>query len=96
MTKTQNKFPFVEVEWEDALSVVKWSDDLSKIKPPTVLTRGWLVHESLTYIILAGTICQDGPDLGYGELICLPLGIIVNIFPLNVQYEGDGDLQENA
>jgi hypothetical protein len=76
----------VEVEWEDAISIGKWMDDFASIKPPTCVTRGWLVHETTDFIILAGTISEAAD---YGEIICLPIGMIVNIYPLSVSYKGE-------
>lgn len=92
LSKSQTKptWPFVEVEWEDATSVSKWTSlDIEKLRPPTVYTRGWLVHDGLDYVVIAATYVVDDNEYTFGELISIPRGCIVNLSSLIVNFQGE-------
>lgn len=73
---------YVEVDWADAVSSLKWADNGKFPSPQTFTTRGWLVFETLDHIVLAGTVGWDIDLWIYGEVISLPRGCIEHITPL--------------
>ena len=59
----------VTVYWTDARSDDEWQsfEDAAILKPSTVITRGWLVHEDEDCV----RICRDwieGEDMGGGYI----------------------------
>lgn len=78
-------YPFVEIEWEDAMSLDEWVRPDKMPHPPLVVTRGWLVQETERYLVLAGTYGID-PHLEFGEVRVLPKGMIVKVRQLEGRF----------
>lgn len=73
---------FIEVQWVDAASNEAWSDASDDMSPPTMITRGWLIKETETYIVLANSLHKDTKDFGGSNSI--PKGMVTSIRKLKV------------
>ncbi len=81
------KLKYVEVEWADAVSIAAWRDLECLPKPARCVTRGWVVKETDTYIVTAGTVMyrKDGTVDVVGELLAIPkAGMVVKTRRLKV------------
>ena len=72
--KLKVPFKFVEIEWADAHSTDAWVEESSLPEPAPIISRGWLVKDTKTYVVVAGTIA---PAIGkepmqLGEIIAIP------------------------
>lgn len=67
-------YKFVEVKWIDSASTSTWSTLKDLAEPVTILTRGWLVRDEETYVVLAGSRClkTDHDTEIFGEHITIP------------------------
>ncbi len=76
---TRKKKPrFVEVHWQDAISIATWvaADNLEKeARTPDIVSRGWLLVENDRQIIIAGTISSSE----VGEVIGIPKGMLIKV-----------------
>ncbi len=73
----KGKLKFVEVSWMDAHSVATWVDAGETLPSPVAcVTRGWLVEDTPTHLVLAGTLSlnRSGVVHGFGEVIAIPKG----------------------
>lgn len=73
---------FLEVEWVDAASNEAWSDASDDMSPPTMVTRGWLIKETDTYIVLANSLNKNSKDFGGSNSI--PKGMLLATRKLKV------------
>lgn len=73
-------WPRVEVTWLDTVH-----EDDTWIKPedfplPAVCyTRGWLIKEGEDFIVIAGTIDENGEKSSVGDVNTIPRGCVVEI-----------------
>ena len=71
-------YKYVEVKWLDATgenSVIDIEDAL-KMKPARVTSHGYLIKDTIGFIIIAGTKYDDGM---VSELVCIPKKWILKI-----------------
>ncbi len=71
------KLKFVEVNWMDAHSVATWVDDVADYPAPVAcVSRGYVVKETDTFLVLAATVSSNpsGTVRGFGEVIAIPKG----------------------
>lgn len=74
------QFPdLVIVEWGDAWTSGKWSDDDSSNEPVQVVTIGWVEKQDKKGITVVGRICNDDGELGTGVRSFIPAGMITKI-----------------
>lgn len=74
---------FVEVVWLDAASHEGWVEVDGDNEPMQIITRGWLIKETSTYIMLAASLQVDvAATVGSTQII--PLGMIVSQRELKV------------
>jgi hypothetical protein len=73
-------WPFIEVIWDDAASNSKtWVTVGEVTGPEQVITRGWLVKETDSYIAIAGSVPnEDLDELTVGNTMTIPKGMIVS------------------
>ncbi len=74
---TISKLKFVEVCWVDAHSVATWVDDVEDYPEPVAcVSRGYVVKETNTFLVLAATVSlnKNGEIRGFGEVIAIPKG----------------------
>lgn len=75
---------FVEVEWVDAVSNEAWSASSDDMSPSTMVTRGWLIKETDTYIVLANSLHKETKD--FGGTNSIPKGMQLAVRKLKVSY----------
>lgn len=80
-------FKFVEVEWLDANSGSGWEELKDIPQPARVLTRGWLISETLDGITVAGTWspsegCNRHEE--FNQTISIPNGMLVELRDLEL------------
>lgn len=80
---------YVEVEWSDPVSTIKWIEGETFPKPQRCLTRAWLVQDDMDAITLAATISDDDGRWVYSEIVTLPRGCIDAITPLRIEVPGE-------
>lgn len=68
---------FMEIVWDDAVSNDGWVDVGVDATPERIVSRGWLIKETDTYITLAGAIYQRHGDT-IGSTQTIPVGMIVS------------------
>jgi len=87
MTRTvKRKLPherFVEVVWNDAASNEGWVELDADTEPMQIITRGWLIKENTSYLVLAGSLQLDNANT-VGSTQIIPLGMIVSRRELKV------------
>jgi hypothetical protein len=66
---------FIEIEWEDAASNDGWISKEEDTSPVIIVSRGWLVRETDTYITIANSIHKFS-DQQVGGTQTVPLGMI--------------------
>lgn len=74
---------FVEVVWNDAASDEGWVDLSADSEPMKIITRGWLIKEYPSYIVLAASLQVDNKDT-VGSTQIIPLGMIITQRELKV------------
>ena len=72
-------FPFVEIIWDDAASNSQtWVEVGDITGPEQVVTRGWLVKETNSYVCIAGSVANEAiEDETVGNTMTIPKGMIV-------------------
>ncbi len=80
----RKRLRFVEVMWDDAVSVATWVDPLKELPAVTkCVSRGWLLHDDKTQVTLASTVqVSNGSDVG--EVLTIPRGMVQKIRTLKV------------
>lgn len=74
---------FMEVVWDDAVSNDGWVSVDEDATPERVVSRGWLIKKTDTYIVLAGAIYErHGNTVGSTQTI--PCGMIQSSRELKV------------
>lgn len=73
---------YVEVEWSDPVSTVKWVESMNPPPPQKCLTRGWLVEDGLDFIVLVGTVSDDDDHWSWSEVLSLPRGCVDSLVEL--------------
>lgn len=74
---------FMEVVWDDAVSNDGWVDVEEDAKPERIVSRGWLIKETDSYLLLAGAVYErHGKTIGSTQTI--PTGMIVSRRKLKV------------
>lgn len=68
---------FVEVVWNDAASHDGWVQIDADAEPMQIMTRGWLIKETATYLVLAASLQLDN-ETTVGSTQIIPLGMIVS------------------
>ncbi len=66
---------FVEVTWMDAHSTADWLSVGEELPSPvSCVSRGWLIEDKPTHLVLAGTLSLNlaGNVYGFGEVIAIP------------------------
>ena len=87
--KMNPKWKFVEVVWEDAVSLVQWGSEENLPRIQTCTTRGWLVREELDYIVLCATVGENPEEENsLSEIIAIPMGCIQAFNELRIEYKG--------
>jgi len=79
MKEMRERWPFVEVKWRDACRAMGW---LSLDKLPhqiVVLTRGWLIAQDNTEIVVCASISGEGEETEFGEIIAVPKGCVIEV-----------------
>lgn len=73
-------YPFVEIIWDDAASNSEtWVTAEQITGPEQVITRGWLVKETDTFVALAGSVANEDLDEDHvGNTMTIPKGMIVS------------------
>ena len=61
------------IRWRDAHSACGWMSREELMEPSRVTTVGFLVHETDEFIVVAGSLTDDGDD-EMGEVISIPTG----------------------
>lgn len=74
---------YVEVVWNDAASNDGWVELDGDDTPQQIITRGWLIKEYPTYIVLAASL-QIGNANTVGSTQIIPIGMIVSRRELKV------------
>jgi hypothetical protein len=71
-------FRFVEIHWHDAIGVAGgWVKDDELPTPIPHISRGWLVRDEPDHVVIAASFGHDDKgELGYGEVLCIPRGMI--------------------
>lgn len=77
-------YKFVEVQWLDAVSWSAWHELEGKFKPAPIITRGWLIQDKKTYVVLA-TSMDASQKAGPGGLWTIPRGMITDIYEINIK-----------
>jgi hypothetical protein len=80
------KLPFdtyLEVVWNDAASHEGWVDIDGDNEPMQIITRGWLVRETPSYVMLAASL-QMAVATTVGSTQIIPVGMIVSRRELKV------------
>lgn len=81
MTKTYKPpYPFVEIIWDDASSNSEsWTSIKDIAAPEQVMTRGWLVKETDSYVSVASSVPnEDLHEEIVGNTMTIPVGMIVS------------------
>jgi hypothetical protein len=80
MMAAKEIYPFVEIVWDDAASNVNsWVSPQDLAKPERILSRGWLVREDDTYVVVAASIVAEGTiEDDVSNTTCIPKGMIVD------------------
>lgn len=74
---------FMEIVWDDAVSNDGWVSVDEDATPERVVSRGWLIKKTDTYIVLAGAIYErHGNTVGSTQTI--PCGMIQSSRELKV------------
>jgi len=74
---------FIEVVWDDAVSNDGWVSVDEDATPERVVSRGWLIKRTDTYLVLAGAVYErHGNTVGSTQTI--PIGMIVSERELKV------------
>lgn len=76
----KRKLPFekyVEVIWNDAASHDGWVEIDADAEPMQIITRGWLIKEYPTYLVLAASLQLDNITT-VGSTQIIPIGMIVS------------------
>lgn len=73
-------YPFVEVIWDDAASNNSaWIEVSEVCGPEQVMTRGFLVKETESYVVVAGSVANEELDNeAVGNTMTIPKGMIVS------------------
>lgn len=74
---------YMEVIWLDASSEDGWVDHNTDLSPPRMVTRGWLYHDSETYLVLVNSLSIDDKEI-VGGTNTIPKGMIVSSRKLKV------------
>lgn len=74
---------FVEVVWNDAASHDGWVQIDADAEPMQIMTRGWLIKKTGTYIVLAASLQLDN-ETTVGSTQIIPVGMIVSQRELKV------------
>lgn len=76
----QPPYPFVEVVWDDAASnSATWVTPSEIAGPEKVITRGWLIKETPTYVAIAGSVANEAiENETVGSTMTIPKGMIVS------------------
>lgn len=80
---------WVVVHWLDIVGLEHpWvsAEEASELRPAAMTTVGRLLVEEPGYIVIASTIESDG-DLQFGNVNCIPRGVIGSIQELGVRHE---------
>lgn len=75
MTKKLPFDTYLEVVWNDAASHDGWVEIDADAEPMQIITRGWLIKETSTYIVLAASLQLDNATT-VGSTQIIPLGMI--------------------
>lgn len=72
-------YPFIEIVWDDASSNSEtWVTADAIAAPEQVITRGWLVKETETFVSIAGSVANESLEEDYvGNTMTIPKGMIV-------------------
>lgn len=74
---------FMEVVWDDAVSNDGWVSVDEDAQPERIVSRGWLIKETSSYLLLAGALYErHGNTIGSTQTI--PTGMIVSRRKLKV------------
>ncbi|MBS4051915.1 MAG: hypothetical protein KGZ69_12010 [Methylomonas sp.] len=78
--KTRHAF----VEWVDITVQSGWTKKTDKLAPSPVVSSGWVIEKTKTYIVLAADItpeCHPGEhdEDAYNRRIAIPLGCVSKI-----------------
>lgn len=73
-------YPFVEVIWDDAASNSDtWVNTADIATPEQVITRGWLVKETSTYVSIASSVSNEADhEDNVGNTMTIPKGMVVS------------------
>lgn len=73
-------YPFVEIVWDDAASnSATWVEVSEVTAPEQVITRGFMVKETDTYVCLAGSVSNEElHEQTVGNTMTIPKGMIVS------------------
>lgn len=74
---------FLEIEWDDAMSNDGWIAVTDDVDPIRIVTRGWLIKETDTYITVAASIYRHSADT-VGSTQTIPLKMITSRRELKV------------
>lgn len=66
----------VIVEWIDATANSSWQDSGTVISPIKAWTSGFLIHEEDGFVMVSGTVSEDG---GFNQTMTIPRGMVASI-----------------
>lgn len=86
MTNYKPPYSFVEVIWDDAASNTEaWVGVNDIAAPEQVITRGWLVKETDTYVSVAASVSNEElHEETVGNTMTIPKGMIASRRELTV------------
>lgn len=79
-------YPFVEIVWDDASSNSEsWTSINDISAPEQVITRGWLVKETDTYVSVAASVANEElHEEVVGNTMTIPVGMVRSRRELNL------------
>lgn len=86
MTEKRLSLPYttyMEVVWDDAASDDGWVDVTLSSDPTRIITRGWLIKKTDTYLMLAASLHVDTAST-VGSTQIIPIGMIVTCREIKV------------
>jgi len=69
--------PYLEVIWNDAASNDGWVDTSDDTSPIKIISRGWLIKETPTYLVLAAAKHCAEESTTVGSTQTIPTGMII-------------------